>query len=226
MPHCASIEENRPRAALFSRCKRQSRPKSAITSAITYRRERNYFRCLLVAKWLPLAWMKRRTRRRSGRPADGARLKSLGAAKKNPRARACVPVQANWAYFMSRSVIYASFAAFSPRGNEMVITTLRFGDELRAAIITLLMWEIVAPRERDARLGHDQRSTVFRRPGMVSGRRNEHARRAPDGKLTPFGENVFRPKFLKLGIRSRKSDRINSNRMFSLKFIHENQMCS
>lgn len=54
-----------------------------------------------------------------------------------------VEVRANWPYFMSRGVIYASFAAFSPRGNEMVITTLRFGDEPRAAIITPLMWEIV-----------------------------------------------------------------------------------
>lgn len=63
-------------------------------------------------------------------------------------AYALVEVRANWPYFMSRGVIYASFAAFSPRGNEMVITTLRFGDEPRAAIITPLMWEIVGRRGR------------------------------------------------------------------------------
>jgi len=55
---------------------------------------------------------------------------------------------ANWSYFMSRCVIYASFAAFSPGGNEMVITTLCDSGTNRrrcriAAVITPLMWEIV-----------------------------------------------------------------------------------
>lgn len=63
---------------------------------------------------------------------------------------------ANWAYFMSRCVIYASLAAFSPRGNEMVITTFAIRGRTAAAaaiVITPLMWEIVrmAPVERNRR---------------------------------------------------------------------------
>lgn len=73
--------------------------------------------------WIPLASSTRRTRRRG---EDAPLAVPLGEpGEKSARVHG---VQANWAYFMSRGVIYASLAAFSPRGNEMVITTLRFGD--------------------------------------------------------------------------------------------------